>query len=102
MTKEEYRLKGIKAAIASLLLPFAGVAAFYIKPLTPIAPALFYGGPFVLVALFAAFKIRESRIPWQKYHCPYCGETFEAEPVDGTVKHLPCGNQVYIRGKKAV
>ncbi len=99
MTREEFRLKGILAALATLVLPFMGLIAFYIKPLAPLAPILFYGGPFVLAAVFFITKGKEKRIVWERYQCPHCGDFFEAEPKEGKVRHLLCKGEVFIEGK---
>lgn len=101
MTREEFRLRGIKMALATLILPFIGLAAFYIKPLAVLAPALFYGGPVILTALFFIFKYKEKKIPWKRYRCPHCGKFFEAEPGEGKVKHLLCMHEVYIKDGEA-
>lgn len=96
MTREEFRLKGVMLALATLILPFIGLAAFFIKPLAALAPVLFYGGPVVLLILFLTVKFKEKKISWKMYKCPYCGEFFEAEPKEGKVKHLLCRHEVYI------
>lgn len=96
LTRDEFRMKGLKLALASFLIPFVGVAAFYIKPLAALAPIIFLAGPFLLVALFIRVKYKEKKIAWKKYRCPYCGEFFEAEPKPGEVKHLICRHTVYI------
>ena len=96
MTREEFRLKGILYAVATLVLPFIGLAAFYITPRSPLILILFYGGPVALAAVFIVMKAKEKRIPWERYQCPHCGEFFEAEPQEGKVKHLLCQGEVYI------
>lgn len=100
LTRDEFRLRGIMLALATLILPFIGLAAFFIKPMAVLAPFLFYGGPIVLVVLFLVVKYKEKKILWKEYKCPYCGEFFEAEPKEGKVKHLLCRHEVYIKNDK--
>lgn len=94
MTRDHLKLKGIMTALGTFIAPIAGLTAFFIKPLAPIAPLLLYGGPFIIAGLFVYFKLKDNRIDWKKYKCPHCGEFFEVEPGAGTVTHLICKQQV--------
>ncbi|MCF8012180.1 MAG: hypothetical protein K9L17_13305 [Clostridiales bacterium] len=97
MTREEFKLKGIFIGLGTLALPIIGVIMTFIPILSFVAPIFFYGGPLILIFVFFAVTYKEKKIFWKTYTCPYCGETFQAEPKDGKVKHLLCNNELYIK-----
>ncbi|RJQ26237.1 MAG: hypothetical protein C4589_10135 [Peptococcaceae bacterium] len=95
MTREAMRNKNEPWA----LLGFGSLFLAFFFP-SVLTIAIFFFSSIVLIP-WGINLIREYRTPWIKVACPWCGQTFEAEPQDDLLCHTFCRRQVILKDGQA-